>query len=118
TQTPVPYKNLYESPETLGIDRIALAAAAVYTYPRQNVLVVDCGTCITYDLVTEQQEYLGGAISPGLQMRYKSLNRFTANLPLLSAKEEEILPIGKTTEQSMHVGVKKGMGLEIDGFIA
>ncbi|MDX1471413.1 MAG: type III pantothenate kinase, partial [Flavobacteriaceae bacterium] len=80
----LPFSNLYSTPSTLGLDRIALAAAAVHKYPSQNVLVIDAGTCVTYDFINSKSEYLGGAISPGLTLRYKSLNNFTANLPLLA----------------------------------
>lgn len=114
--TPIPFINEYETPETLGLDRIALAAAAVSNYPNQNVLVIDAGTCITYDLITEDKIYLGGAISPGLNMRFRAINNFTANLPLLKASSEEIDQIGKTTIQSLHLGVTQGLIHEIEGF--
>ena len=71
--------------ETLGIDRIALVSAAAHKYQDTNVLVIDAGTCITYDFLNSDNEYLGGAISPGLSMRYKSLHTFTDKLPLLEA---------------------------------
>src|SRR5699024_11592030 len=80
---PVPFKNRYQSPQTLGLDRIALAAAAVTKYPHKNILVIDAGTCVTYDIITADKEYLGGAISAGLNMRFRALNSFTADLPLL-----------------------------------
>src|SRR5699024_1472268 len=82
-ETPIPFKNDYGTHKSLGIDRIALAAAAVANYPGKNVLVIDAGTCITYDIITAESEYLGGAISLGLSMRFRALNNFTANLPLL-----------------------------------
>ena len=78
-----PFKNRYASPETLGMDRLALATAAFYHNKEGNTLVIDAGTCITYDLVTAQEGYLGGAISPGVSMRYKALNAQTSKLPLL-----------------------------------
>ena len=71
---------LYETVETLGVDRIALVAAAVKKYPKRNVLIIDAGTCITFDFVNDQSEYLGGAISPGIEMRYKALHDFTSKL--------------------------------------
>lgn len=112
----LPFKNKYETPNTLGVDRLALTSAACMMYPNSNVLIVDAGTCITYDFVDKEKEYLGGAISPGLEMRYKALHTFTSKLPLL----EVSLPknyIGNNTQNSIHVGVVKGVLNEIDGFI-
>lgn len=111
-----PYKNLYKTPNTLGVDRIALVSASVEQYPNVNVLVIDAGTCITYDFINAKNEYLGGAISPGIRLRYHSLHNLTANLPLLDSK----LPksqIGNTTESSIHSGVIFGVLNEIDGVI-
>ena len=88
-KTSVPFQNNYATPETLGVDRIALIVAAVTQYPNKNVLVIDAGTCITYDFKTDKEIYLGGGISPGLQLRYKTLNLLTANLPLLEPKMPE-----------------------------
>ncbi len=113
----MPFENLYETKETLGLDRLALAASAVKLYPGFNVLVIDAGSCVTYDVVTSSKEYLGGAISPGLTMRYKAMNRFTDGLPLLDSISTEIW-LGGTTETSMRVGVEKGLILEIDGMIS
>ncbi len=113
--TSVPFVNKYATPKTLGVDRIALVSAAAIQFPDRNVLVVDAGSCITYDFLTSENIYLGGGISPGLQMRYKALHTFTENLPLLSP----ILPanaIGDTTKGSMHSGVFLGVIHEIDGF--
>lgn len=114
--TSVPFKNKYATPKTLGVDRIALVCAAVNQYPNKNVLIIDAGTCITYDFITEENEYLGGGISPGLQMRYKSMHNQTASLPLLEMEEPQSL-IGNTTNSSMHVGVVLGIVNEIDGFV-
>ena len=116
SETKLPFKNLYETPNTLGVDRIALVCASINKFPNKNVLIIDAGTCITYDFVTSTNEYLGGAISPGLQMRYNSLNTFTANLPLLEFKTP-IEIIGKSTKESMHSGVVFGILNEIDGVI-
>jgi type III pantothenate kinase len=116
--TSLPFQKNYQTPETLGNDRVALAAAAVLLYPNKNVLVIDAGTCITYDFVDKNKEYQGGAISPGLQMRFKSLNTFTAKLPLISTNEnKEIKLIGKSTEESILSGVVNGIAHEIDGVI-
>ena len=114
--TPVPFENKYASPETLGKDRIALVASAVYSFPGKNVLIIDAGTCITYDLKTEEEVYLGGAISPGLNMRFKSLHKFTANLPLISPKPEAEL-IGNTTQTSILSGIINGIKMELKGTV-
>ncbi|MEM6718567.1 MAG: type III pantothenate kinase [Bacteroidota bacterium] len=115
-KTKVPFQNNYATPETLGVDRIALVVAAVSQYPKQNVLVIDAGTCITYDFKTDKEIYLGGGISPGLQLRYKTLNLLTANLPLLAPKMPESY-IGNTTDSAIHSGVSIGVITEIDGII-
>lgn len=115
-KTNVPFQNNYATPETLGVDRIALIVAAVTQFPKQNVLVIDAGTCITYDFKTDKEIYLGGGISPGLQLRYKTLNLLTANLPLLEPKMPESY-IGDSTETSIHSGVTVGVITEIDGII-
>ncbi|WGH74064.1 type III pantothenate kinase [Tenacibaculum tangerinum] len=116
SKTNIPFKNKYKTPKTLGVDRIALASAAVKKYPRKNVLVVDAGTCITYDFITKEGVYLGGAISLGIQMRYKALHTFTAKLPLLELEEFEKL-IGNDTNSSIHSGVINGVSNEIEGII-
>jgi len=115
--TPIPFKNLYGTPKTLGIDRIALVAAAVDQYPKQNVLIIDAGTCITYDFKNSKEEYLGGAIAPGIKLRYNSLNSYTANLPLLEPEFPNTY-IGKNTNQSIHSGIMNGVICEMDGVIA
>ncbi len=115
-ESKVPFKNKYTTPKTLGVDRIALTCAAVKKYPNKNVLVIDSGSCITYDFVTHQKEYLGGAISPGLQMRFKALNHFTANLPLLEKNTSENY-IGNSTKESILSGVQNGIIYEIEGVI-
>ncbi len=116
-KTKMPFKNLYATPKTLGVDRLALTANAVCKYPGGNVLIIDAGTCITYDFKNNKEEYFGGAIAPGIQLRYKSLHQFTANLPLLTIKEPEDY-IGKTTKEAMHSGVIYGVLHEIDGVIS
>jgi type III pantothenate kinase len=115
-ETNVPFQNNYATPETLGVDRIALVVAAVAQYPKQNVLIIDAGTCITYDFKTSDEIYLGGGISPGIQLRYKTLNLLTANLPLLEAEAPENY-IGNSTNNAIHSGVTLGVITEIDGFI-
>ena len=77
---------MYLSKKSLGNDRIALVSSASLSYPGKNVLIIDAGSCITYDFINDKNQYLGGAISPGLNMRYKSLNEFTSKLPLVSLR--------------------------------
>jgi type III pantothenate kinase len=111
-----PFKNCYSTPETLGIDRMILASGAVLMFPGKNRLIIDAGTCITYDFVNDADEYLGGAISPGVRMRYESLHEKTANLPLLNNNSPEVV-VGDSTEASIHSGVINGIVFEINGFI-
>ena len=116
SSTKVPFKNLYKTPKTLGVDRIALVSNAVNKFSKQNVLIIDAGTCITYDFVTENNEYLGGAISLGIEMRYKALNNYTSKLPLLDKNIPSHF-IGKTTEENIYSGVNNGVLNEINGVI-
>jgi type III pantothenate kinase len=114
--TPLPFLNLYKTPETLGRDRIAAIAGAQRIFPNQNVLVIDAGTAITYDFISSLSEYHGGFISPGLQMRLKALNLFTKKLPLLEAG----LPIdrdGLSTEEAILGGVQYGLEGEFERII-
>ncbi len=108
----LPFINKYGTPESLGLDRIANAAYCAEYFPDQNSLVIDVGTCLKFDFINEKNEYLGGAISPGLRMRYRALNNQTAQLPLLDPTESPLL-IGKSTIESMQSGVQNGMKNEI-----
>ncbi|MCL4141520.1 UNVERIFIED_CONTAM: hypothetical protein GTU68_012876 [Idotea baltica] len=110
------FKNLYATPTTLGVDRIALVFGAVMKYPKKNILLIDAGTCITYDFVNKKNEYLGGAISPGIEMRYKSLHKFTSKLPLLEINMPKNF-VGNSTIESINSGVVNGVIKEIDGVI-
>ncbi|MAD96868.1 MAG: pantothenate kinase [Flavobacteriaceae bacterium] len=110
----LPFENAYKSPNTLGVDRIALVAAASKRFPSQNTLIIDAGTCITFDFLSAENKYLGGAISPGLQMRYNALNHYTANLPKLQAEDLEDF-VGTDTQDSIHSGVINGVLNEIKG---
>ncbi|MGJ8746040.1 type III pantothenate kinase [Polaribacter sp.] len=112
----VPFINLYKTPNTLGVDRIGLVVAALKKYPKQNVLIIDAGSCVTFDFINKKGEYLGGAISPGINMRYKALHTFTANLPYLN-KEIPESAIGKTTHESIHAGIIQGVINELEGSI-
>jgi len=111
-----PFENKYESTNTLGIDRMVLSAGAVLKFPKQNRLVIDAGTCITYDFIDINNNYYGGAISPGIRLRYESLNNYTAKLPLLSKENPKNL-IGNSTAESIHSGIINGISFEINGFI-
>ena len=111
-----PFTNQYDTPNTLGIDRLVLASGAAIQFPKKNRLIIDAGTCITYDFVDENDNYLGGAISPGIRLRYESLHNYTAKLPLLK-REIPKNTIGKSTEQSIHSGVINSVVFEIDGHI-
>lgn len=113
----LPFENCYGTPKTLGNDRIALMAAASKSYPLANVLVIDTGTCITFDFLNLKNQYLGGAISPGLKMRFEALHNFTSRLPLLEP-DDEVQLIGNTTRSSINSGVINGVVMEIDGIIA
>ncbi|MDP4662601.1 MAG: type III pantothenate kinase [Salibacteraceae bacterium] len=114
--TPLPIVLDYKTPETLGRDRIAGAVAAKYYFPNDDCLIVDLGTCITYDFVSKQNIYRGGAISPGLKMRFHAMNKYTDKLPLIE-KPSFIDEFGQSTTESLNMGAFNGMAHEINGFI-
>jgi type III pantothenate kinase len=116
--TPLPLINLYKTPETLGYDRIAAVSGAHTIFPGKNVLVIDAGTAITFDMITAAGEYIGGNISPGLNMRFKALHKFTSRLPMLSLNDEAVEPLGKTTDEAIISGVVNGIAYEVDGYIS
>ncbi len=115
-KTPLPFQLRYESPETLGTDRIAAAAAAHNMFRGANVLVIDAGTAVTIDLLGSDNIYLGGNISPGLQMRFRSLHDYTARLPLVS-KSDSFGNLGLNTKESIRSGVQSGLIFEINDYI-
>ena len=116
-QIKLPFTNKYLTPRTLGVDRLALVAAAKGQFPDKNVLIIDAGSCITLDFLNHDGIYMGGDISPGIEMRYKAVNHYTANLPLL--KRTELLPeLGNSTENAIHRGILNGVIQEIDGVIS
>ena len=116
SETPIPITNLYKTPQTLGMDRLAAIIGANELKPKMDLLVVDAGTCITYDFLNAKGEYLGGNISPGINMRLKALHKFTDKLPLVSPDGET--PVwGDTTETAIRAGVMNGIALEIEGYI-
>lgn len=114
--TPLPFKNLYRTPESLGKDRLAAIAGAYQQHPAINVLVIDMGTAITYDLITREAEYSGGNISPGLVTRFRALHAFTSRLPLLE-KDDIWSDLGTDTRSAIINGVQKGIVYEINGYI-
>ncbi|HPF50486.1 MAG TPA: type III pantothenate kinase [Draconibacterium sp.] len=115
--TPLPIKNAYRTKETLGKDRIAAVVGAFDLYPNTNVLVIDAGTAITYDILTSEGKYLGGNISPGIEMRYKALNQFTGRLPKVELAENTKL-FGTSTEEAIRAGVQNGTVYEVDTTIS
>jgi len=114
--TPLPIKNRYGSPNTLGKDRIAAVAGAWSKFSHQNSLVVDAGTCITYDVIDAAGNYLGGNISPGIDMRLKAMHTFTANLPMVPQGNINSW-IGTHTEMALRNGGQLGAWMETAYFI-
>lgn len=117
SQTPVPVANAYRTPETLGRDRLAAAVGAAVLYPGRNVLIVDFGTAVTIDLVTADNTFRGGCISPGVKTRFRALHDYTAKLPLCDVTDGEELS-GLTTEQAIELGVMNGIAFEIEGYVS
>lgn len=115
-ETPVPVSIGYETPHTLGLDRLAAVVGATFLQPGKNLLVIDAGTAITYDLVEASGFYPGGNISPGMATRFKALNYFTQRLPLV-AEEENVARIGTDTKSAIRAGVIQGIVYEMDGYI-
>ena len=115
--TPIPVVNKYRTPDTLGYDRIAAAVGAYTICPGKNVLVIDAGTAITYDIVTADGEFLGGNISQGVEIRFKSLNKYTNRLPLLERPEHAPPLLGSSTREAIQSGIINGLLFEMDGFI-
>ena len=115
-ETPLPFENKYQTPMTLGKDRLAAVAGAQALLPRQYRLVVDCGTCIKFDAITHSDVYLGGNIAPGAQMRAKAMHTFTARLPEVDMKMPTNF-IGSSTETALQNGAFRGAILEIEGFV-
>lgn len=112
----LPFTTPVGKPDTIGADRLALAAAAVKFYPKKNNLIIGLGTCVTYNFINKYHEFIGGAISPGMEMRLKSMNQFTAKLPLI-APDNNVPLIGYDTRTNLLTGVVLGMAKEIDGFV-
>ena len=117
TDTPLPIRIRYKTPETLGKDRIAAAVGGFHLFPGENCLVVDAGTCITLDLLSAEGEFLGGNISPGIEMRLKAMHHFTARLPLVARTPQLPAELGDSTENAIRNGGELGALLEVEGFI-
>lgn len=115
-KTTLPIKSTYSTPETLGMDRIAAVVGANFLYKGRNNLIIDLGTCITYDLIDSSGTYHGGGISPGVDMRLKAMHKFTSRLPVVSSKGSPGL-IGKTTKECMASGAINGTIAELEGII-
>lgn len=113
----LPVKIAYQTPHTLGSDRLASVLGAYSLYPYQNVIIVDFGTCIKYEALTAEGVYIGGAIAPGLNMRYQAVHHFTAKLPLLSVPDVPPEPVGKTTHEALHAGIMYATYCELKGMI-
>lgn len=116
----LPFQNLYETPDTLGVDRIAAVSGALALYPKTACLVIDLGTCITLDFIDAKARYWGGNISPGLQMRFEAMHKFTDKLPYIQDylhNTGEISYTGKSTRGAMLSGVIYGMVHEIEGAV-
>jgi type III pantothenate kinase len=112
-----PVKNLYKTAHSLGSDRLAGAVGGNSLFKGKNILVIDAGTCVKYNFVTAQNEYIGGAISPGLQMRFKAIHTFTSRLPLLKIDENFDKLVGTTSDESILSGIQQGIIAEVQGFI-
>jgi len=116
-QTPIPIRNTYKTPQTLGMDRLAAVCGAYSLHKGKNILVVNTGTCITYDFLDNKGQYRGGSISPGLDMRYKALHTFTGGLPLITPDTGFKKLTGTTTTEAIRSGVQVGIVKEVEGII-
>lgn len=116
--TPLPIANCYETPETLGQDRIASAVGAATLCPDKNLLIVDAGSAITYDFVSAEQGYLGGNIAPGIKMRLTVLHQMTKKLPQVEVEQNALTPLfGKNTKEAIAAGVVRGVVFEVKGYM-
>ncbi|MDR1654070.1 MAG: type III pantothenate kinase [Prevotellaceae bacterium] len=118
-QTPIPITNCYQTPETLGRDRLAAVVGAAFLKPHSDILVIDAGTAITFDFIDREKNYCGGTISPGLKMRFAALNASTTHLPLVQIAENRNFQLtGNNTVNAIIYGVANGILFEIDSYIA
>ena len=116
SSTPVPITNRYRTPQTLGSDRLAAAVGARSLKPGKDLLIIDAGTCVTYEVIDALGNYWGGNIAPGMHMRLRALHDFTAKLPLVEA-EGAVPGMGYDTDTAIRSGVLRGMKYEIEGYI-
>jgi type III pantothenate kinase len=116
SNTSLPIQNQYQTPETLGKDRLAAVVGANFLFPGRNILVIDAGSAITYDFINESGEYTGGNIAPGLTMRFRALHEFTSKLPLLSPAENMPL-LGRNTSEAIIAGVQNSLVFEVESYI-
>ncbi len=114
----LPVKIEYDPPEALGKDRIAVVCGAAGIYPDNNILVIDAGTAITYDIIEKENRYIGGNISPGINIRFKSLHNFTDKLPLLNIEKNNKKFVGQTTNDAIICGVQNGIIYEVNAYIS
>ena len=112
----MPIVNLYNTPKTLGLDRLAAVVGASIQYPGKNILVIDIGTCMTFDFIDSKRNYHGGNISPGVELRLKAMHHFTSSLPLVIRKNNMNI-LGKSTKEALQNGAFQGLKFEIEGFI-
>ncbi len=116
--TPIPIANLYDTPQTLGQDRLAAAVGANALFPDENVLIVDIGSAITYDFLNENNEYVGGNIAPGIKMRLMVLRQMTKRLPTVEIEEGQLIPLfGHNTHDAIAAGVLRGVVFEVKGYM-
>lgn len=116
--TPLPIANRYQTPDTLGYDRIASAVGASHLCPNSNLLIIDAGSAVTYDFVSAEQGFLGGNIAPGIKMRLTALNQMTKKLPKVEVEEHAFRPLfGKSTREAIAVGVVRGIVFEVKGYM-
>lgn len=115
SDTPLPFENLYTTPQTLGKDRLAAVAGAQALYADTSMLIIDAGTALTYEILLNGKTYMGGNIAPGLEMRFKALNAFTSKLPMVSKMEKHDFP-GLSTNEAIASGVINGMVFEMEGY--
>jgi len=116
-QLPVPITNHYETPQTLGMDRLAAVVGANFLYPDRDILVLDAGTCITCDYIDKNKNYQGGSITLGLDMKFRALHTFTQKLPLIEQKAANVPLTGRNTADAIRSGVMHGTVAELNGII-
>lgn len=116
-QIQTPIKNTYQTPHTLGLDRLAAMVGSFYLYPNQPVLAIDAGTCITFDFLNQKHTYQGGSISPGIKMRFKAMHHFTGKLPEVAFDDAAAFFYGSNTPDAIQSGVINGVLFEVVGYI-